>query len=73
MNILILILSILLVLSVNFVIFYLFWRYLGKKIYNFIQKQRKITKKQEKLSNLQQFYQDWAIIKGNLTKNSKNL
>jgi hypothetical protein len=72
MIVLVYIISIFLVLSVNFLIFYLFWKYLGKKIYNFIQKQKKTVKKQEKLTNLDLFYRDWNRIKGNLTKNSKN-
>ena len=72
MTILIYIISILLILSINFVIFYLFWKYLGKKLYKFIQKQQKTVKKQEKLTNLDLFYRDWNRIKGNLTKNSKN-
>ena len=73
MTILISIICILLVLGVNFVIFYFFWKKIGKNIYNFIQKQGKSVKKQEKLTNLDQFYRDWKRIKGNLTKNSKNL
>ena len=73
MTILISIICILLVLGVNFVIFYFFWKKIGKNIYNFIQKQGKSVKKQEKLTNLDQFYKDWKRIKGNLTKNSKNL
>jgi flagellar basal body-associated protein FliL len=72
MTILICIIAILLILSINFVIFYLFWKYLGKKLYKFIQKQQKTVKKQEKLTNLDLFYRDWNRIKGNLTKNSKN-
>jgi flagellar basal body-associated protein FliL len=73
MTILIYIISIFLVLGVNFIIFYLFWKYFGKKMYNFIQKQGKTVKKEEKLTNLDQFYRDWNKIKGNLTRNSKNL
>jgi 5-bromo-4-chloroindolyl phosphate hydrolysis protein len=73
MVILINIISILLVLGVNFIIFYFFWTKIGKNIYNFIQKQGKSVKKQEKLTNLDQFYRDWKRIKENLTKNSKNL
>jgi flagellar basal body-associated protein FliL len=73
MAILIYIISIFLILSINFVIFYFFWKKIGKNIYNFIQKQGKSVKKQEKLTNLDQFYRDWKRIKGNLTKNSKNL
>jgi hypothetical protein len=73
MAILIYIISIFLILSINFVIFYFFWKKIGKNIYNFIQKQGKSVKKQEKLTNLDQFYRDWERIKGNLTKNSKNL
>ena len=72
MTILIYIVSAFLVLGVNFIIFYLFWKYFGKKMYNFIQKQSKTVKKQEKLTNLDQFYKDWNRIKGNLTRNSKN-
>jgi hypothetical protein len=68
MKLLVFIIVMFIVFLINFLIFYFIWKIIGKKIYIFIQKNSKKTKKHRNIPKIKDFYVKWFIIKQNLHK-----